>query len=137
MRLGPSRIFTPAFPNLPTLAGLVHTGALAGQPGILNAAGLNHSVSVCPAAGYILTPGTTSGLPLETPVFDGSGPENDGVKYWPACEISTQLVGNPPTITGKIHSAFKKKRCPLRSAARRARQDKIAAEPREHCSLSL
>ena len=37
----PRKIPIPAFPKRPMFSGRVHTGLLSGQPGTLNAAGLN------------------------------------------------------------------------------------------------
>src|SRR5690349_2528029 len=77
---GPRMIPTPALPVRPMGTGLVQTGLLSGQPGILKAAGLNHWLMSDPSLGYKLMPGTTSGRPPKVLVFDGSKPENDGVK---------------------------------------------------------
>src|SRR5690349_15295316 len=86
----------PALPVRPTGAGLVQTGVLSGQPGILKAAGLNHPLIVDPLAGYRLTPGTTSGRPPKVLVFEGSKPEKDGVKYWPDCHRAFHAICHPP-----------------------------------------
>ena len=78
---GPSRILIPAFPNLPTLAGLEQTGVVVGHPGIEKAARLIQLLIVWPPDGITLTPDTTSGRPPGLLVFDVSNPEKLGVKY--------------------------------------------------------
>ena len=86
----------PASPVRPIAAGLGQTGLLSGQPGILNAAGLNQLLIVEPPDGYRLTPGTTSGRPPSVLVFEGSKPEKEGVKNWPDCHIAFQAICHPP-----------------------------------------
>jgi hypothetical protein len=69
----------PVFPKGPTLSGRAHTKLLSGQPGTLNAAGLNQPL-IDRSAGSVVTPGTTSGRPPIVFVFDGLNPVKDGVK---------------------------------------------------------
>src|SRR5437667_10018849 len=79
---GPCRISTPAFPNLPILAGLVQIGVLSGQPGTLNAPTLNQLVAVGPPEGVRLAPAMRSGRPPNVLVLEGSKPSKRGVKNW-------------------------------------------------------
>src|SRR5579863_629849 len=71
---GPSRTPTPALPKRPMSVGLAQRGVESGHPGILNAAGLNHSVMDPPPGGTVLTPGTTSGRPPIVFVLEVSKP---------------------------------------------------------------
>src|SRR5579884_1968324 len=96
----------PALPVRPTGAGFVQTGLLSGQPGILNAPGLNHRLIDDPPGGYRLAPGTTSGRPPSVLVFDGSKPENDGVKNCPDCHIVFQAICHPPSAASTTRLLF-------------------------------
>src|SRR3982074_204200 len=109
---GPRRIAIPAFPNLPMLSGLLHTGLLSGQPGILNAAGLNQLLIDWRPTGRVLTPGTTSGRPPIKLVLDGSNPLKEGVKNWPDCIIAFQAICHPPNAASATPDLFNR-RCPL------------------------
>src|SRR5207248_1635646 len=103
----PRSVPIPALPNRPMLSGLVHTGLLSGQPGILKAAALNQLLIDCVPTACVLTPGTTSGRPPMEFVLDGSKPLKDGVKNWPDCAIAFPAICQSPRTASTMPPRFR------------------------------
>src|SRR5690242_10161662 len=93
---GPARMLNPELPKRPTLSGLEHTGVVAGQPGMAKALASNQWATERPEER--LPSPTRSGTPPMVLVLETSKLVNDGVKYWPDCTTTVQVVRHPPSI---------------------------------------